>query len=68
MPRPFPAEFRLRVVEWIDGSYNPRRRRTSLGNLSPADFEARRTTAKIATWSALRNRPGNRVRLPTIAS
>ncbi|BAU33137.1 transposase orfB for insertion sequence element [Microcella alkaliphila] len=33
------------MFEWIEGSYNPRRRHTSLGNLSPAEFQALHTTA-----------------------
>jgi len=36
------------MFEWIEGFYNPRRRHTSLGNLSPADYEALHTTAEIA--------------------
>lgn len=28
------------IFEWIEGWYNPRRRHTSIGNLSPAEFEA----------------------------
>lgn len=36
------------MFEWIEGFYNPRRRHTSLGNLSPADYEALHTAAEIA--------------------
>lgn len=36
------------MFEWIEGFYNPRRRHTSLGNLSPADYEALHTAAGIA--------------------
>jgi transposase InsO family protein len=36
------------MFEWIEGFYNPRRRHTSLGDLSPADYEALHTTAEIA--------------------
>ena len=31
------------IFEWIEGWYNPRRRHTSLGNLSPHEFEALHT-------------------------
>ncbi|GAA2567614.1 hypothetical protein GCM10009862_02880 [Microbacterium binotii] len=51
------------MFEWIEGFYNPRRRHTSLGDLSPADDEALHTTAEIAALSTRKNRPGNRVRL-----
>jgi len=33
------------IFEWIEGWYNPRRRHTSLGNLSPHDFESRHAAA-----------------------
>jgi len=36
------------MFEWIEGFYNPRRRHTSLGDLSPADYGALHTTAEIA--------------------
>jgi len=36
------------IFEWIEAWYNPRRRHTSMGNLSPVDYEARATTAAAA--------------------
>ncbi|MEW2012442.1 MULTISPECIES: integrase core domain-containing protein [Microbacterium] len=36
------------MFEWIEGFYNPHRRHTSLGDLSPADYEALHTTTEIA--------------------
>jgi putative transposase len=36
------------IFEWIEGWYNPRRRHTSIGDLSPADFEALHTAANQA--------------------
>lgn len=36
------------MFEWIEGFYNPRRRHSSLVDLSPADFEALHTAAEIA--------------------
>lgn len=34
------TELAAAVFEWIEGWYNPRRRHTSIGDLSPAEFEA----------------------------
>jgi putative transposase len=39
------AETRMALFEWIEGWYNPRRRHSALGYLSPNDFEARATEA-----------------------
>lgn len=36
------------IFEWIEGFYNPRRRHTALGNLSPAQFEALHNTTALA--------------------
>jgi putative transposase len=36
------------IFEWIEAWYNPRRRHTSIGSLSPIDFEARHTAASVA--------------------
>lgn len=36
------------MFEWIEGFYNPRRRHTSLGDLSPADYETLHAAAEIA--------------------
>lgn len=36
------------MFEWIEGFYNPRRRHSSLGNLSPAECEALHPAAEIA--------------------
>ncbi|MBV9311841.1 MAG: transposase [Solirubrobacterales bacterium] len=37
------AEARAAVFEYIEGWYNPRRRHSTLGYLSPAEFEAQHT-------------------------
>ncbi|EXJ51517.1 hypothetical protein AS96_09115 [Microbacterium sp. MRS-1] len=42
------AQLASAMFEWIEGFYNPRRRHTSLGDLSPADYEALHTAAEIA--------------------
>jgi putative transposase len=36
------AEARTAVFDFIEGFYNPRRRHSALGYLSPAEFETRR--------------------------
>lgn len=36
-----PAEARLAVFDFIEGFYNPRRRHSALGQISPAEFERR---------------------------
>jgi putative transposase len=41
------AEAKLAVFEWIEGWYNPHRRHSSLGRISPVNFE-RRQQAKTA--------------------
>jgi putative transposase len=38
----------LAVFEWIEGWYNPRRRHTSVGDLSPIDYETASTTSVTA--------------------
>lgn len=36
------------MFEWIEGFYNPTRRHTALGNLSPVEFEALHIPADAA--------------------
>ncbi len=45
---PNPDVLASAIFEWIEAWYNPRRRHTSLGNLSPADYEALHSTAATA--------------------
>jgi len=40
-----PREASLAVFDFIEGWYNPRRRHTSIGNISPAEFERRMSQA-----------------------
>ncbi|MGA0569047.1 IS3 family transposase [Rathayibacter sp. KR2-224] len=42
------TELASAMFEWIEGFYNPRRRHSSLGDLSPAEFEALHTHTEIA--------------------
>ena len=42
------AEARMAVFEFLEGWYNPHRRHSALGYLSPAEFEARRTRREAA--------------------
>jgi putative transposase len=42
------VELAAAIFEWIEGWYNPRRRHSSLGYLSPAAFEALHTAANPA--------------------
>jgi transposase InsO family protein len=42
------AELATAIFEWIEGWYNPRRRHSSLGDLSPVDYERRPATVSDA--------------------
>jgi transposase InsO family protein len=42
------AQARTAVIDFIEGFYNPRRRHSTLGYLSPAEFERRHTTGYSA--------------------
>jgi transposase InsO family protein len=42
------VELASAIFEWIEGWYNPRRRHSSLGNLSPHEFEALHTAVITA--------------------
>jgi len=62
------AEARMAVFEFIEGFYNPRRRHSSLGYLSPVDYERRHEEKQAVDPSAhqpavvleaVKMRPGN---------
>jgi transposase InsO family protein len=42
------AQLASAIFEWIEAFYNLVRRHTSIGDLSPVEFEALHTAAKIA--------------------
>jgi putative transposase len=42
------AEARIAIFEWIEGWYNPHRRHSSLGRISPITFERRQLTQRAA--------------------
>lgn len=42
------AELASAMFEWIESWYNPRRRHSALGYLSPVEYEALHTTANLA--------------------
>ena len=42
------AELASAIFEWIEGWYNPRRRHTSNGDLSPVEYERRPAVAAEA--------------------
>lgn len=42
------AELASAIFEWIETFYNPIRRHTAIGDLSPIEFETRHTTAALA--------------------
>ncbi len=42
------AQLASAIFEWIEAFYNPVRRHTSIGDLSPIEFEALHTAAKVA--------------------
>src|SRR5580692_10641070 len=63
-----PAEARRAVFQFIEGFYNPRRRHSSLGYLSPIDFERRRQVTAVdpdapqpaAVLAAVKDKPFGR--------
>jgi putative transposase len=42
------AEAKMAVFEWLEGWYNPHRRHSSLGRISPVNFERRHLIQKAA--------------------
>lgn len=57
------AEARMAVFRYIEGWYNPRRRHSALGYLSPMNFEAEYRAAASGPALAVAGRPGH----PTLA-
>lgn len=44
-----PEQLGSAIFEWIEAWYNPRRRHTSLGMLSPVDYEHQWKTQRVHT-------------------
>ena len=44
---------RLEVLDLIQGFYNPRRRHSSIGYVSPVVFEARRARTQQSQWNEM---------------
>jgi transposase InsO family protein len=42
------AELASAIFSYIEGFYNPHRRHSSIGYLSPVEFESRHSAAQIA--------------------
>jgi len=42
------SELSSAIFEWIEAFYNPVRRHSSIGDLSPVEFEALHTAAQVA--------------------
>jgi len=42
------SELASAIFEYIEAFYNPRRRHSSISNLSPVEFEARHTATAVA--------------------
>jgi putative transposase len=60
-----PAEARIAVFEFIEGFYNPRRRHSSIGYLSPVDFERRHAAnpdahQRAVVLAAVKDKPSGR--------
>jgi putative transposase len=56
------SEAELAVFEFIEGWYNSRRRHSSLGNVSPCQFERRHAegvaTGRVTSRSSILDQPG----------
>ncbi|WP_197412690.1 IS3 family transposase [Kocuria rosea] len=48
-PWPTPYELEMEVFSYLEGFYNPRRRHSRLGNLSPTDYEQQFVTPNEAS-------------------
>jgi putative transposase len=65
---PTKAEARLAVFEYIEAFYNRRRRHSTLGYLSPAQFENRTLSSGGTSLAASRLAPIDRKMIPTTSA
>ncbi|WP_040830147.1 hypothetical protein [Nocardia jiangxiensis] len=47
------AEARLKIITWITGFYNPTRRHSLCGGMSPVDYETSMATVRAEAAAAL---------------
>ena len=59
----------LAVFEWIEAWYHPRRRHSSIGRISPVDYEAAHASRRVSTITARNHalRCPQRPRSPRVA-
>ena len=60
------AEAKLAVFEWIEGWYNTRRRHSSLGYLSPVQFERDLRAGRISTAELLPRSAADRTAVESV--
>ena len=62
------AELASAIFEWIEGWYNPRRRHTSIGDLSPVEYERRPAAAGGSSMMSTRELSGEPGQAPNVST